>query len=56
MMTNVIPNESERLRSFTRALESNPQRNNGAQTKPKLQVEHLNFFYGKFHALTDINI
>ncbi len=56
MMTNVIPNESERLRSFTRALESNPHEDTGVRTAPKLQVEHLDFYYGKFHALTDINM
>jgi phosphate transport system ATP-binding protein len=56
MMTNVIPNESERLRTFTRALESNPHEDTGVQTAYKMQVEHLNFYYGKFHALTDINI
>jgi phosphate transport system ATP-binding protein len=56
MMTDVVANESERLRTFTRALESNRQKDTGVRTAPKLQVEHLNFYYGKFHALTDINI
>ncbi len=56
MITDVIPIEMERLHSFTRALESNPHAVSGVRTAPKLQVEHLNFYYGKFHALTDINM
>lgn len=56
MTTNVLPHESERLRSFTRALESNPNEDAGSRTASKVQVEHLNFYYGKFKALTDVNI
>lgn len=56
MMTNVLPEESERLRSFTRALESNPHEDGGIVTAAKMQVEHLDFYYGKFHALTDVNL
>ncbi len=56
MMTKVQTNTSERLQSFTRALESNPQVDKGEHARAKLRVEHLNFYYGKFHALTDINL
>jgi phosphate transport system ATP-binding protein len=56
MMTDVVANESERLRIFTRALENNPHEDRGGMPAPKMQVEHLNFYYGKFHALTDINL
>src|SRR5512138_159497 len=56
MVTDVMPNESERLRSFTRALESNPHEDGGVMTPAKMQVEHLNFYYGKFHALTDVSL
>ena len=56
MMTTVLPNESERLRSFSRALESNLHEDLGVITAPKMEVKHLNFCYGKFQALTDINL
>lgn len=56
MITNVLTNKSERLQSYTRALESNPRTATEVMPAPKMQVEHLNFYYGKFHALTDINL
>ncbi len=56
MMTNLIANESARLRSFTRALESNPHADATVLAPAKLQVKHLNFYYGKFHALADITL
>ncbi len=56
MMTDVVANESERLRTFSRALESNPHEDRGGMTAPKMQVEHLNFYYGKFQALTDVTL
>ncbi len=56
MMTNFVTNESERLRSFTRALESNPHAEATVAAPAKLDVEHLNFYYGKFHALTDVSL
>lgn len=56
MITDIRPNISERLQTFTRALESNPQADKGERTRAKMQVENLNFYYGKFHALTDIDL
>ncbi len=56
MMTKSRPTTSERLQSFTRALESNPYADTGERLAAKMQVENLNFYYGKFHALTDIHL
>ncbi len=55
-MTNVPSKTSERLQSFTRALESNPHADKEKRTAAKMQVENLNFYYGKFRALTDIDL
>jgi phosphate transport system ATP-binding protein len=56
MMTNTVTQSPEHLRGFTRALESNPHEDTGVNTTAKMQIVHLNFYYGKFHALTDINM
>ncbi len=55
MITEILNESSPRLRSFGRALESNHSADKGAAA-PKVQVEDLNFYYGKFHALADIHI
>ncbi len=55
-MIDLRTNTSERLQSFTRALESNPFAVQGEQLPAKLKVEHLSSFYGKFRALTDISL
>ncbi len=46
---------SERLQIFTRALSENeaPQ---PERPTPKMSVQQLNFYYGTFHALTDISL
>ena len=46
---------SERLQIFTRALSQNEEAESKA-APAKMQVRDLNFYYGTFHALTDINI
>lgn len=56
MMTTFVTNESERLRSFTRALESNPHADTALTGPAKLDVEHLDFYYGRFRALTDVSL
>ncbi len=54
-MMDTMIETSPRLQSFERALESNRSQDRNTPA-PKLEVERLNFYYGKFHALTDINI
>jgi phosphate transport system ATP-binding protein len=47
---------SEQLQVFTRALLENEEPGAEQPTSPKMQVEGLNFYYGKFRALADINL
>ncbi len=56
MMTDSLVRPSERLQSFSRALETFPRDQAQAAAEAKIQVKDLNFYYGHFHALTDINI
>ncbi|MDE3089779.1 MAG: phosphate ABC transporter ATP-binding protein [Chloroflexota bacterium] len=45
---------SERLRTFSRALSSNPSTTGASQLK--MQVRNLNFYYGSFRALAGIDL
>jgi phosphate transport system ATP-binding protein len=56
MMTAIKP--SERLQVFTRALAQNdqPEAETVNHAAPKMQVEGLNFYYGTFRALVDVNL
>ncbi len=48
---------SQALSSFTRALEHNPHATAvAASAECKMEVEDLNFYYGHFHALTDVSL
>ena len=47
---------SERLQIFTRALSQNEETQPEKTTPAKMKVQQLNFYYGTFHALTDINL
>ncbi len=55
MMTDTFTTSSERLQSFIPALISK-RVNDDAIASPKVQVQQLNFFYGSFHALTDVSL
>jgi phosphate transport system ATP-binding protein len=56
MMTDTMTHSASNLQTFVRALESNPHEQTETLTTPKMQVQHLNFYYGAFHALTDIRL
>ena len=58
MMAESFPKLSERehLQSFTRALETYPREEAKRTAPAKIQVERLNFYYGHFHALTNVDI
>lgn len=47
---------SEHLRMFSRALAENDEPGTGLSTPIKMQVRNLDFYYGAFRALQDINL
>jgi phosphate transport system ATP-binding protein len=54
---NVTSNrQSERLLIFSRALADHGETVTELPTPPKMQVRNLNFYYGTFQALVDINL
>ena len=53
-MTTTKP--SEPLQAFTRALAQNDEPKADRQGPPKMQVKQLNFYYGTFRALADIEL
>ncbi|MBI4787713.1 MAG: phosphate ABC transporter ATP-binding protein [Chloroflexi bacterium] len=55
-MTDTMTQPTEQLRGFTRALESNPNEDQGETTGSKMEISRLNFWYGKFQALTGIDL
>ncbi len=55
MMQTILRPANERLQGFSQALENNP-RSMPTGMASKMSVEHLNFYYGGFRALTDIDI
>ena len=52
----MTPKSSERLQIFTRALAVNEEPDTARPTPSKMQVKELNFYYGTFRALADINL
>jgi phosphate transport system ATP-binding protein len=48
--------QSERLGMFTRALSGNTPQETSADTKTKMRVQNLDFYYGNFRAIADVTM
>ncbi len=58
MITEKTMNQptTERLQVFTRALSQHDKAHHGEPTPTKMEVKDLNFYYGTFRALAEINL
>jgi phosphate transport system ATP-binding protein len=56
-MTQIAPKEdTQRIKSFVRALNDNTNRDDAATALVKMQIQDLNFYYGTHRALAAINL
>ena len=53
---NIARDQSQKIKSFVRALDDNTHRDELATTSVKLRVKDLNFYYGTHRALEAINL